>query len=948
MDKTKKPFHETVADNLIKQLEEGTAPWQKPWTAKQEPHLPYNPNNNKRYRGINTLNLMAQGYSDPRWMTYKQASSLDAQVQKGEKGTLVQYWKFTDEKNQTDDNGNIVKDAKGKPVKIKVKLERPKVFYASVFNAEQIQGLPPLMIEPVSEEQQWQNQARAENLLNASGAKIHHDQANRAFYSVGKDSIHLPDKAQFDEANKYYATALHELGHWTGHPSRLGRDLANPFGSEAYAKEELRAEISSMILGEELGVGHDPSQHTAYVKSWVSALKNDPIEIFRAAADAEKVLTMLLGFELQQEHTMSHGDASQEELPNENKVMNDIPLPDKAKPSWERLKDTANELGFTATLSTNNDSALSPFNVSYTHTKGNNAAVQTKLRADGHALTHTDNEAINNTDFTLDSEKQTDALLIALTVANKLTQSPNTHSTTEHEKVFLDVPFKEKEQAKSLGAKWDKQTSHWFVPKGTDRARLSQWPTVTPTKSKHFLAVPYEQRAEAKAAGAKWDKQQSSWFVNAEKGSDTLDKCKKWLPENQVHDSVPQPDAREEFTDKLAFMGFDVSGEHPIMDGQKHRCRVDTDKNGVSHNSGSGMYVAGLDVHPWGYAMNNKTGEETKWKAKGYNLSPEEKAKYQAQAAQKQQALKEAKTKEQDRVAKAITRLVAVCPPANGDEKYITTKQLTVATPLKVPSANALNGDPDILIGENWKASKALREANPDKLIFTTGELLVPAIDEKGDIRTAQTIQANGTKMFPRGGQKTGTFHIVGGELETLKRVSTLIISEGLATADTASEASKQPVISAFDAGNVIEVAKELHQKFPDKPILFCGDDDAHLSLTEIKGNVGRNKAAQAAELTKGKALFPIFAPGEQNPAKSLEGMTPQKWRSKEVTDEQRKAIDNMKRFTDFNDLKTKSSLGIEGVKRQLCAALQQIQEQQTDKIKEQTQSQQKSVAHTR
>ena len=78
-------FHETVAANLIERLEQGTAPWQQPWTNKQQPHLPYNPNNNKRYKGINTLNLMAQGYSDPRWMTYKQAAAIDAQVQKGEK-----------------------------------------------------------------------------------------------------------------------------------------------------------------------------------------------------------------------------------------------------------------------------------------------------------------------------------------------------------------------------------------------------------------------------------------------------------------------------------------------------------------------------------------------------------------------------------------------------------------------------------------------------------------------------------------------------------------------------------------------------------------------------------------------------------------------------------------------------------------------------------------------
>ncbi|GIU51772.1 hypothetical protein TUM4438_42570 [Shewanella sairae] len=942
MSTTKRPFHETVAANLVERLEQGTAPWQQPWTDKQQPHLPYNPNNNRRYKGINTLNLMAQGYSDPRWMTYKQAATVDAQVQKGEKGTLVQFWKFNDEKNKTDENGKVVKDAQGKPVKIKVKLERPKVFYASVFNAEQIQGLPALVVEPPNEEQQWQNIERAEKLLVASGAKINHDQADRAFYSVAKDSIHLPEKEQFDEAGKYYATALHELGHWTGHPSRLNRDLANPFGSEAYAKEELRAEISSMILGEELGIGHDPSQHTAYVKSWVTALKNDPLEIFRAAADAEKILTMLLGFELQQEHTMTA----------------ELELDDDAQLSWSTVQDTAKELGFMAVLTSNKDDLVSPYIINYHSPDGMPAPIQSRLKPDGQVHTGLEGETIEDKDFTLNAEQQRDTLLVALTPYQNLKQIEEIHQQAPHqvtqapqrddvEKIYLDVPYKEKDQVKALGAKWDKQTSHWCVPKGTDLTPFNQWPVTTPTTTKHYLAVPYEERNEAKAAGAKWDKQQSAWYINTSKDDTLLDKCRQWLPENQQVETTQPLDAREEFADKLAFLGFDVSGEHPIMDGKKHRCRVDTDKVGVSHNSGAGMYVGSLDGHPWGYAINNKTGEETKWKAKGYNLSPAEKAKYQAIAAQKQQELQEAKTKEQSKVANAITRLVAVCTQATGNEKYITDKQLTTAKLLCVPPPNSLPNDPDILIGENWKASKALREANPDKLIFTTGELLVPAMDEKGNIRTAQTIQANGTKMFPRGGQKTGTFHIVGGELEDIARVSTLIIAEGLATADTIAEASKHPVISAFDAGNVIEVAKELHDKFPDKTLLICGDDDAHLSLTEFKGNVGRNKAAQAAELTGGKTVFPIFAPGEQNYPSHIPPMTPEKWRNNEVTDEERSAINGMKRFTDFNDLKLKSKFGIEGVKRQLSAALHKIKEQQQE-APVQAKTQQKSHGFTR
>jgi antirestriction protein ArdC len=298
----KKPFHETVAEKLIEQLKQGTAPWQKPWQPG-EAVLPTNPTTENRYKGINAMWLMAQGYSDQRWMTYKQAQDIGAQVRKGEKGTGIQYWKFNDEQTLRDDNGKPVINAEGEKIKQLVKLERPRPFFATVFNAEQIDGLPPLQPK-VEAEQTWTAQERAENILVASGAVIRHGEADRAFYRPTTDSIHLPEKGQFPSADNYYATALHELGHWTGHSSRLDRDLTGSFGSESYAKEELRAEIASMILGDELGIGHDPSQHAAYVGSWIKALQDDPLELFRAAADAEKIQGYVLGLEQAREQSL--------------------------------------------------------------------------------------------------------------------------------------------------------------------------------------------------------------------------------------------------------------------------------------------------------------------------------------------------------------------------------------------------------------------------------------------------------------------------------------------------------------------------------------------------------------------------------------------------------------------------------------------------------------------
>jgi antirestriction protein ArdC len=255
--------------------------------------LPHNPVSGTRYKGSNALWLEMQGRGDPRWMTYKQAQGVGAQVRRGEKGALVQYWKLDDQIPVKDDHGMPLKDAEGNQVYRSVLLDKPKVFSAVVFNAEQIEGLPPLQYKAPD----WDRHERAVAVLKASDVEIRHDQVDRAFYRPATDRIHLPPRGSFKTVDTFLATALHELAHSTGHPSRLDRDLAHPFGSVGYAKEELRAEIASLMIGDQLGIGHDPGQHAAYVKSWVQVLKEDPKEILRASRDADKITGYMLALE---------------------------------------------------------------------------------------------------------------------------------------------------------------------------------------------------------------------------------------------------------------------------------------------------------------------------------------------------------------------------------------------------------------------------------------------------------------------------------------------------------------------------------------------------------------------------------------------------------------------------------------------------------------------------
>jgi antirestriction protein ArdC len=294
----KKALHVEVAEKLIEALKAGTAPWQRPWNSKGLPafQLPYNAITGNRYQGINTLSLMMSGRNDPRWMTFKQADENGWQIQKGSRSTAIQYIKLYEQRTKRDEQGKIVTDEMGNPVKITVKLNRPIITGAAVFNAEQINGIPQLVMPDIST-LGWEPLERAEQIIKSSGAEIQHIAGNRAFYSPFNDSITLPLKQQFDEPGKYYATALHELGHWTGHQSRLDRKLLNSFGTPDYAREELRAEIASLLVGDELRIGHDPGQHTAYVDSWISILQDHPFEIHSAAADAEKIYTYLLELE---------------------------------------------------------------------------------------------------------------------------------------------------------------------------------------------------------------------------------------------------------------------------------------------------------------------------------------------------------------------------------------------------------------------------------------------------------------------------------------------------------------------------------------------------------------------------------------------------------------------------------------------------------------------------
>ena len=241
------------------------------------------------------VNGLERGYADPRWGGYRQIQEAGGHVRKGEKGTPIMYVDFRQRRTARDEQGNPVRDEEGRPKLEWVQRDRPIVKLHHVFNVEQTEGLQLRSLQTAAPE--WEGHERAEALIKGSGVRLDHEAGDRAYYNLKDDRVVLPERSQFPSQDAYTHTALHELGHATGHPSRLNRPTLvdhGGFGSEAYAKEELRAEIAAMMTGEKLGVGHQPRHGTAYVGSWVKALENDPREIRAAAVDAQRISDWLM------------------------------------------------------------------------------------------------------------------------------------------------------------------------------------------------------------------------------------------------------------------------------------------------------------------------------------------------------------------------------------------------------------------------------------------------------------------------------------------------------------------------------------------------------------------------------------------------------------------------------------------------------------------------------
>ncbi|WP_436883008.1 LPD7 domain-containing protein [Enterobacter asburiae] len=342
-----------------------------------------------------------------------------------------------------------------------------------------------------------------------------------------------------------------------------------------------------------------------------------------------------------------------------------------------------------------------------------------------------------------------------------------------------------------------------------------------------YLVIPYDQLTQAKKVAGRlennqpalgFDEEKKLWY--ARPGAD-LDRLSLWrvdaalVAENSGH---PQ----QEFSDFIRACGGDLNGL-AVMDGKTHRIRMDDDKSG----SKSGVYVGHLDGFANGWFADHRTGGDRQtWSSRSAKPDPVVTAHRKAQLAQDQLRREANARKRHDQVARKAQRDYAPLPPADSAHPYLQKKGVDAGEGLRLTAGN---------------------------------ELVIPLVSAAGDIRTLQTIAPDGSKRLMTGGEKAGSFHVTGGEL---KNGEPLVFAEGYATARSASQALGYPVIMTVDSGNLVTVAKALHARYPDSPTLFLGDDD--LPKPKRPGNPGKEKAEEAARLTGGRYILPVFTPQER------------------------------------------------------------------------------------
>ncbi len=909
---------EKFAEMVIEQLEAGTAPWLHPVEPGIVGSAPMNPKTGVAYRGVNSLMLtMMQPDADPRWMTLRQANELEAKVRKGSRGVPIRAlvgWET--------EEGRKLEKSESPPAG-----SRPLFRAYSVFHASQIEGLEAHPA-PEAGELDWSPVERAEELLERSGAMIEHDQVNRCFYAQREDRIHLPPKENFRDAESYYSTALHELGHWTGHESRLGRDMGGGFGSEGYAREELRAELASYMLAMELGIGHDPGNHAAYVQSWVKELREKPLEILRASEDAMKVVDFVMGRDrgLEKGREEERKAGLEYEATAEGRLLVGV---------GGDVLGVIREEGGEPTFYRSEEGQARGMPDEASHEDGIEGLKAMLENQFALASKYRDGEAVA-------------PMLGAREEGRTAVGEPGAYDLPAGSGFGLQFLRQDTEPPYSevlvgglvIGNAEPKGEGWAFEPAEAGRQmgmpQVAEGGTELQFKSRlqnEFrenalygrrvdLDVAYEDRKKAKGRGAKWDPGKKTWY--AVLSSETIHNLSPWL-QGAVQVGAA-PDGREADEARAPKDADGAKGKEDAPKGAgggkasaPSRRRVDLQvpytERAEAKRLGA-LWDAGRKT--W-FAMvgeGEPLGELGKWGRGGPAPErPSATSEFKAfcQAAGLVIEGEPIMDGERHRVP------VEGGKPGSKDGMYVghldgrpagfvqnwrsgdaapwrftgeghaierhadaakesrqkaeqNRKDREAAQVAKAAEVEALVGglepasqDHRYLVEHGATPAPGNGAERPyGALQDGEGNLVVPLRDAAGKVWSVQRIGENGFKRFEKGGRVSGLFHVVGHEAE-LGANDAVLVTAGFGTGAAVNAATGLPVVCAMMDGNLAKVAADLSKRFEGKAVLILADDDRHTVVNGEPRNSGRISAEAALDgVAMGRVAYPQWTAEER------------------------------------------------------------------------------------
>lgn len=877
------PLRPTSAENAAKRFQDdltrGVSPWRR--ISRDTTLLPVSGLTGREFRGINRWVLATAGRNDPRWYTREQAEHLGATLSDGERGEKLFYWRTAEKISKADGSVELRK------------LEKPTLQIFTLFNAEQFDGLPPLGERPPKA----CDYEAVRDILKLSGATFKQTTAASAYFSAEEDLIYVPPLSAYPSREERLSDVLHELVGWFNAPARnAGQGVDEPIGSNAWVRQSMTAEMASLLIESALGLPHSDDKNRAFYSDWADLLADNPLSLMKIAADAEKSADRVLGLIEARDRVVNRGL----KLPIDWSGRTEVAV-HADEPGYDVLavcKDGRKE--FLTRLSTRAQAEDMAWQVEVLY------GMEASTEREYIVVPWEEREQVRKFGAKFDPsakawyipdglpEEKREKLEPWRPKSYRERRAMIAHETfvrakdaLPSERLYLQVPFTARARVKAAGAIYDgRHQKAWYISKKGPFEGVAEWlpEEYKAVAEKYFpegmlkermrLAVPYEETMLAKSHGAVWDPKERSWFAPA--GSMKTE-FEKWLRAEPRIDSSQSP--TESFRSLLLSMGFDPERNGPVvLDGEKHRFILVTDK----HGKASGEYRAYADARPAGSARNFQSGEYRTWvyQAKDNAPMPPERLAELRKAAEEARARRQQETAQKRHAAALRAAKFYESLPVN------TLAHQRDWTP--------------------YEKRKGLNAGGMMPLCGRTDDkerLVLPVFDVNGKIWSVQTIEYDGSKRFIKDGRKRGCFS---GAMATNTKwtryqdAPSFIVCEGYATAMSVSEAMQQPVIIAFDAGNLQPVCEALHERYPHKPILIAGDDDLH---RELAGgiNPGREKAEAAAKDPKlegmAAAVFPVFAPNEAG----------------------------TKEFTDFNDLASKSVFGPQAVKNQISAGLSEL-----------------------